>query len=217
MKKLLSFRKGLFFSMVLVCGLFLCNCNKDESIIDKIIPDENTSITTRASSFHWKCPNPNCQFPLNGGWQNFCSVCGEPYSEPHGVLILTLIDQIKYTVGFNTTGPKDDNNFNRIELPNRKFPSYAPEPWYETPCAMKYYNELKNSSSYRLTPDYAEGIEFAWYRTVRSLYPKYHSPSKVELEYDKFIISEGRNLKGFKGQGIKDASKAAIKAFASCR
>lgn len=145
------------------------------------------------------------------------AACGEPYSEPHGVLILSLIDQIKSTVKFNTTGPDVDKDYNRIELPNMKFPTYAPEPWYETPCALKYYNEIKNSSSYRLTPDYAEGAEFAWYRTVRSLYPKYHNASKVEREYDMFIINEGRNLKGFKGQGIKDASKAAIEAFISCR
>lgn len=200
--------------MALISGLFLCNCSTNEQI--DLTNPENGIVGQTRSQFHWRCPR--CGM-LNGGWRNYCSdpLCDGEYSVPHGVLILTILDIIKTNIEFSTGGGDEYHNPDIIELPNRKFPSYAPEPWYETSCAMKYYNELKNSSSYRLTPDYAEGVEFAWYRTVRSLYPKYHSPSKVELEYDKFIISEGRNLKGFKGQGIQDASKAAIKAFASCR
>ncbi len=35
----------------------------------------------------------------------------------------------------------------------------------------------------------------------------------VESEYDKWMLSNGRYLSGNKGQGIKDGSKAAVKAF----
>ena len=140
------------------------------------------------SEFHWRCPS--CGL-LNGGWRNYCADprCGKEYSVPHGNLILTYLDIIKYTVGFATdiTTPPD---FNQIELPGRIFPAYAPEPWYETTCALKYYNELKNSSTYRLTPSYAEGVEFAWYRTVRILYPKLHDATTVERLFDKFILND---------------------------
>lgn len=39
----------------------------------------------------------------------------------------------------------------------------------------------------------------------------------VEREYTRFRLGEGRNLTGFKGSGILDASEAAVKAFATCR
>ena len=105
----------------------------------------------------------------------------------------------------------------KIELPDGSFLLSEPEKWYETSCALKYYNNLKNSSTYRLTPGYAEGVDFAWFRTTHVLFPKYHDKNKVEQLYDRFILSEGRNLTGFKGQGIKDGSKAAVEAFVTCR
>ena len=176
-------------------------------------------VATRSSAFHWTCQDSKCGFDLNAGWQSHCGRpgCKEEYSESHGILILTFADYIKNTVGFDTGGGGAGFDYNRIELPNGKFPKFAPEPWYETPCAMKYYNELRNSSQYRLTPGYAEAVEYAWYRTVRILYPKYHNSTTVEREYTRFLLNEGRNLTGFKGSGILDASEAAVKAFATCR
>lgn len=212
MKKLSGFRKSFFAAfMVAGSGLLSSNCSNDDLTVDRTVP------ATRAGTFHWKCTNPKCRFSLNGGWQNYCSQCKEEYSESHGILILTFADYIKNTVGFDTGGGGAEADFNRIELPDGRFPKTAPEPWYETPCAMKYYNELSNSSQYRLTPGYAEAVEYAWYRTVRILYPKYHNPNTVEREYTRFRLGEGRNLTGFKGSGILDASEAAVKAFATCR
>lgn len=212
MKKLSGFRKSFFAAfMVAGSGLLSSNCSNDDLTVDRTVP------ATRAGTFHWKCTNPKCRFSLNGGWQNYCSQCKEEYSESHGILILTFADYIKNTVGFDTGGGGAGANFNRIELPDGRFPKTAPEPWYETSCAMKYYNELRNSSQYRLTPGYAEAVEYAWYRTVRILYPKYHNPNTVEREYTRFRLGEGRNLTGFKGSGILDASEAAVKAFATCR
>lgn len=212
MKKLSGFRKSFFAAfMVAGSGLLSSNCSNDDLTVDRTVP------ATRAGTFHWKCTNPKCRFSLNGGWQNYCSQCKEEYSESHGILILTFADYIKNTIGFDTGGGGAGTDFNRIELPDGRFPKTAPEPWYETPCAMKYYNELRNSSQYRLTPGYAEAVEYAWYRTVRILYPKYHNPNTVEREYTRFRLGEGRNLTGFKGSGILDASEAAVKAFATCR
>ena len=215
MKKLFLLRKSLFIAFAAAtCGLFFTSCGTDVKIPSQSDKENTTTKMTR-SEFHWRCPS--CGL-LNGGWRNYCADprCCKEYSVPHGNLILTYLDIIKYTVGFATdiTTPPD---FNQIELPGRIFPAYAPEPWYETTCALKYYNELKNSSTYRLTPSYAEGVEFAWYRTVRILYPKLHDATTVERLFDKFILNEGRNLKGFNGQGIKDASKAAIEAFTTCK
>ena len=215
MKKLLVFRKSFFVAfMVTGSGLLLSNCSNDDLTVNRTVPDDD--VITRSSAFHWRCPNTDCGF-LNGGWRNNCSACRGEYSESHGSLILTFADYIKNTVGFDTGGGGVGFDYNRIELPNGKFPKSAPEPWYETSCAMKYYNELRNSSKYRLTPGYAEAVEYAWYRTVRILYPKYHNPNTVEREFTRFRFSEGRNLTGFKGSGILDASEAAVKAFVTCR
>lgn len=116
-----------------------------------------------------------------------------------------------------TTGPDFGVTPDKIELPNGDFLLSQPKEWYETSCALKYYNNLKNSSTYRLTPGYAEGVDFAWFRTTHVLFPKYHSVIAVERAYDRFRLNEGRNLTGFKGQGILDGSKAAVEAFATCR
>ena len=219
MKKLSGFRKSFFVAfMVAGSGLLSSNCSNDDLTVDRTVPDD--VVATRSSAFHWTCPDSKCGFDLNAGWQSHCGRpgCKEEYSDSHGILILTFADYIKNTVGFDTGGGGGAGfDYNRIELPNGKFPKFAPEPWYETPCAMKYYNELRNSSQYRLTPGYAEAVEYAWYRTVRILYPKYHNSTTVEREYTRLLLNEGRNLTGFKGSGILDASEAAVKAFATCR
>ena len=202
--------------MVAGSGLLSSNCSNDNLTVDRTVPDDD--VITRGSAFHWTCPDSKCGFDLNAGWQSHCGRpgCKEEYSDSHGILILTYADYIKHTVGFSTGGGIGYDH-NRIELPDRRFPKTAPEPWYETSCALKYYNELKNSSKYRLTPGYAEAVEYAWYRTVRILYPKYHNPNTGEREDTRFRLGEGRNLTGFKGSGILDASEAAVKAFATCR
>ncbi|WP_143256576.1 hypothetical protein [Alistipes sp. An54] len=201
-------KRIIYSSILMFCGLFLVNCSQDE-ITNPAIPD---IPATRAidPGCHWIC---DCHM-RNLGWQNRCSACGKEYSEPHGQLILRFSDYIKANVTF-TTG--NDNDFNRIELPTGQFPAYAPEPWYETTGSMSYYNAIKNSSIYRLTPGYAEAADYAWYRTVRILYPGIHIRTTVEREFNEFRLSEGRNLTGFKGQGLLDASKAAIEAFVNYR
>lgn len=94
-----------------------------------------------------------------------------------------------------------------------EFPAYGPEPWYESPGPLSYYNKIKNSSTYRLTPGYAEAADYAWYQTTHILYPRLHDKNTVQRKYDRFILTEGRNLTGFTGQGLKDGSKAAVDAF----
>lgn len=61
--------------------------------------------------------------------------------------------------------------------------------------------------------EYAEGVEFGWYRTVRALYPKDTNPVQAGYNFDKWLVNAGRNLTDFKGRGIKAGSRAAIKAF----
>lgn len=192
-------------------GVLMCGCGKNDLILDQTIPCD--SKTRGADEYHWRCPRPGCGF-LNSCWQQKCLVCGEDYSEPHGYLLTELMSIIVNKV---TTGPDFGVTPDKIELPNGDFLLSQPEEWYETSCALKYYNNLKNSSTYRLTPGYAEGVDFAWFRTTHVLFPKYHSVIAVERAYDRFRLNEGRNLTGFKGQGILDGSKAAVEAFATCR
>lgn len=82
---------------------------------------------------------------------------------------------------------------------------------------MKYYNDLKKSSTYKLTPGYAEGVDFAWYRTTHILYPGLHDRTKVESTFTKFRLRESKNFEGFNGQGLLDGSEAAVKAFVNYR
>ena len=215
MGELSLFRKGLFVALVVVGGgLFVSSCNKEELISDRT--DQNETLETRSSSeYHWRCSNPTCGM-LNSSWQTKCISCNHDYSETHGILISDFIKVAKSYIKIGSYGggtlPKK-----KIELPDGSFLLSEPEKWYETSCALKYYNSLKNSSTYRLTPGYAEGVDFAWFRTTHVLFPKYHDKNKVEQLHDRFILSEGRNLTGFKGQGIKDGSKAAVEAFVTCR
>lgn len=206
-----AMKRIIYFSLVLCFGLFLVNCSQD-SILDSETPK---APETRAvnDGWHWNCSDPECNF-LNSCWQDHCVACNEEYSETHGQLMLRFADYIKFNVTF-TTG--NGGNTNIVELPTGEFPAYPPEPWYETSGAISYYNNIKNSSIYRLTPGYAEAADFAWYRTVRILYPGIHNKTAVEREFNQFRLAEGRNLTGFKGQGLLDASEAAVEAFINYR
>ena len=68
-------------------------------------------------------------------------------------------------------------------------------------------------NSILLTEDYKEAFNYAWYKVTHILYPGKQMTAIVESEYDKWMLSNGRYLSGNKGQGIKDGSKAAVKAF----
>lgn len=103
---------------------------------------------------------------------------------------------------------------NSIQLPDARWTLTIPEPWYEEESAVKYFENLQDKA-FLLPPQYMEAVEFAWYRTVRSLYPKYHRRIDVESEFSKWRIQNSQELKtmGFKGTGIEDATKAAVEAF----
>lgn len=215
MKTLSLFRKGMFVTLVVFCGgLLVSSCNKEDLTSDRTNQNETTE-TRSSSEYHWRCSNPTCGM-LDSSWQTKCISCGRDYSETHGILISDFIKVAKSFIKIGSYGGGRPPE-NKIELPDGSFLLSEPEKWYETSCALKYYDKLKNSSTYRLTPGYAEGVEYAWFRTTHVLFPKYHDINKVERLYDMFILNEGRNLTGFKGQGIKDGSKAAVEAFATCR
>lgn len=120
-------------------------------------------------------------------------------------------EKVKTTIEGGASGVKG------IQITPVKFAAYLPEPWYETSGAMKYYNDLKKSSTYKLTPGYAEGVDFAWYRTTHILYPGLHDRTKVESTFTKFRLRESKNFDGFNGQGLLDGSEAAVKAFVNYR
>lgn len=209
MKTSLLFQEKLLLVLIITCsGLFLNSCSKDDLITDKTSQDV-APIKTRASAeFHWRC---KCGF-LNGGWNNYCTSCKKEYSTPHGKLILNFGDAVKTQIKTITTPsyPK------QIELPNRLYLAYPPETWYDSSASVKFYNNLK-TLYYHSNPEYAEGVDFAWYRTVRMLYPRITNVTTAESIFDRFLINEGRLLTGANGSGIKDGSKAAIEAFAAYR
>lgn len=70
----------------------------------------------------------------------------------------------------------------------------------------------------RFLPGYLNGVEYGWYRTTRSLYPGITDKNEVEKLYDRFIVNGGsRKLTGAEGQGVIDATEAAIDAFIAYR
>lgn len=210
MKLLLSI-KGLIGCLISL-SFFVSSCSNDE-LIDKMDnhPCENT-VKTRAMDFHWVCKN--CHF-INSPWRNNCISCNRPYSSIHGKLVLSLITEIKDNVELVGTIAKVEEP-KALELPTLLYPLPTAEQWYETSKALSFYNELK-TMYYDSNAEYREGVDFAWYRTVRALYPKYTKTIVAERTYDRFIINEGRELKGPNGSGIKDGAKAAIEAFVATR
>lgn len=218
MRKNFLFRSLILAFVIAAGGLLLYSCDKNEPVVDRTVCSDcdDVSAETRSSrGFQWDCRN--CS-RANAVWRDLCSNCGTQYSSSYGNYVMTLWRYIVNTVREVGGGTIGDHNINgRVQLPNGNFPAYAPDPWYEGSVAMRYYNELKNSSAYRLTPGYAEGVEYAWYHTTHILYPNLHNKVRIESDYDKFILREGANLTGSEGQGIKDAGKAAVKAFVETR
>lgn len=142
-------------------------------------------------------------------------MCGMEYNAIHGQLMISLKYMIEKTVGMNTNGGEmnDGSIANRVELPGKLYLAYGPSKWYETATAKRYYTDITKTLVYASNPDYAEGFEYAWYRTVRMLYPNITNHGTAQRTYDKFIVGEGRNLKGQNGSGIKAATQAAINAY----
>lgn len=212
MKKLISLKWTLLLAGILSCTV-LSNCSKiEESTIDNSVPIPTLLAQTRAAEFHWRCAY--CGF-LNRGGRSTCAACNKEYNGTHSRLILNLFDLVGNKV--KTTIEGENGGAQWIQVTPTEFAAYLPEPWYETSGAMKYYNDLKNSSTYKLTPGYAEGVDFAWYRTTHILYPGLHDRTKVESTFTKFRLRESKNFEGFNGQGLLDGSEAAVKAFVNYR
>lgn len=200
-----------------IIGLLILNSCSQEDCRDQLSND-NTQIKTRArTQWHWKCPS--CHF-LNGGWVSTCSYCGKTYSPEHGDLIYTILDciteHVKLVTSIEGLGGDAGNIDRTIEIEPNVFPERVPKAWYEKEVPLKYYEELKDMT-YFVEEEYADGVEFGWYRTVRVLYPGETQVERIGLEYDKWLIKAGKYLTDKRGRGIKAGTKAAIKAFKSGR
>lgn len=211
-------QKSIFILfMGIISGPLLNSCSQED--FGDQLANNNTQAQTRAarSSWHWKCPS--CGF-YNGGWKSNCSYCGKTYSSEHRDLIYTILDcltqHLKIIETIEGVGGSAGDTNRTIEIDTNKFPARVPEAWYETSRSLKYYEELKNMT-YVGIPEYAEGVEFGWYRTVRTLYPGDTKVERVGTTYDKWLISSGKYLTDQRGRGIKAGSKAAIKAFEAYR
>lgn len=206
--------------MIAFGAALMSGCSKEDPMVDPQIQNDEMSTLTKTSVFHWTCQH--CRFTLNSSWQNSCSRCFKEYDPTYGHLVITFYDMIKamvkvdYTISGTGAFPSDASVGNRIQLPGRLFLEYAPT-WYETAAAKKYYTDITKILIYTSNPDYAEGVDYAWYHTVRILYPQKTNLGMAQRAYDKFIIGEGTNLKGQKGTGIKAGSKAAVNAFGTCK
>lgn len=207
MRKRTLFLKGLLTIIIMNSMLVLNSCTSDEVVVEQGV--QNDALVTRSTSqWHWRCSK--CGF-LNAGWRSSCAACLKEYSPEHGGLILDFIDVISSTVGIgNISGGSGDDRL--IEIHYELFPEYAPAPWYESSIALKFYNELKTMRYYS-SAAYAEGVEFGWYRTVRILYPRITPIYSLDGIYDKWLVNEGRGLRGDNGAGIKDGAKVAVQAF----
>ncbi|WP_444104046.1 hypothetical protein [Bacteroides sp.] len=215
MKAHLQFKDLCIILLMIIGGMFINSCSQENPVMEKFSLN-NTQIQTRAeSSWHWRCPK--CGF-LNAGWQFECTECHSAYSPLHGDLIITFYDIISDAIHYSTTiGGIGNESLDRIiELPTFIIPIPAAKPWYETSNSLTYYEALK-TINYYASQEYAEGVEFGWYRTVRILYPKLTNISSLDYAYDKWSVGAGRELRGKNGTGIKDGTKAAIKAFKAYR
>lgn len=221
MKKTKLFQKGLLaVFMAVMCGLLLSNCSKDYLIAESPASDGDALAVTRGAEFHWRCSNLKCGF-LNAAWRDACTMpnCKGQRNPSHSRLILNFMTIVERYVPVGGDGggsgrPIDDTTIaGRIELPGGLFPAYAPAAWYEASKALKFYNDLKATSSYGLNATYRADVDYAWYRTVRILYPGVTDVTKAQMQYDRWIISDGRNTT----TGIVDGTKAALNAYKATR
>ena len=210
MKKILV-KKEVLCSLIF-CILLLNGCQKEELALSNN-DDVATGVATRAlSGFHWKCPK--CGF-LNGGWRSTCSNlgCDGVYEESHGDMLLSLITSMKDVIELVEAGggPIDPN---RIEIKKNLFPAIAPEPWYEEAIAVRYYETFRSTSTDSANSSFIEAYDFAWYRTVRVLYPYRHTVAAVNREFSIYNTRVGPTLKRTaKGRGILEGTRAAVQAF----
>lgn len=216
MKKLYVLNQVLFIVSTVAFIVGLSSCSKDDNMKVDLSNNELPSETRSSSRFTWFCDY--CGYE-NMNWRYYCLLCHSE-NDKHKTFSTVLFDYIGSVTTFVTTIKEyeiDDYNVqNRIELPGGVFPEFAPTPWFESYKAQQYYNNLKTLSYYS-DPVYAEAIDYAWYRTVRVLYPGYTNLTKVEKIYDKWLVNEGRNLRGTYGSGLKTGTKAAIEAFGACK
>lgn len=210
--------KLLMLSIILL--FCLSSCSSDLPISDPSTQVSESlcndrSLQTKANDFHWTCPGSDktpCGFKLNGGWQNYCSLCRSPYNNSHGNLILSFITAVKNEIPQGPAAP----SVITVQLPNLYYPLVAPSPWYNTSKSLKYYDQLK-TLYYQSNEQYRQGVDLGWYRATRSFYPNNTMKDQIKRHYDRFTISGGTSLKGPFGSGLKAGTKAAIDAFSAHR
>lgn len=201
-KSFLQLKSVLIAFTVVVIVLLSSGCSKDVATIDNT-DEYKGPLMTRAGNWHWLCKK--CAF-INNNRSTKCLACGMEKSPEHSQLMFSLISypmtHIELTLG-------EGFDPNSIEVLPNYFTPYAPPPWYETSAALQYYNAITSTLLYMSDRTYAEGVDYAWYRTVRCLYPAEHDPLKVENMYQKFKLS-GYSLLDM---GMKAGTTAAIKAY----
>lgn len=205
-------KRLLGLCLVIACGGLFISCSENSSIVSEQAPTDSGRAITRAA-FHWSCP---CG-ALNGGWQNYCSGCFEPYDPEHGNMIMNFIDIIKQSVTFVSDipgGAPTNPDKHPIQLPNKMFVLEMPDGWYDTPNVIKICNDYWYKNRLDLRPaEYQDGFALGWYRTVRTLYPQYHQKSQVKYTYDKISIKYNSLIKGVFGSGLKDGTRLAVTTF----
>lgn len=157
---------------------------------------------------------------LNSPWQNNCVSCNKSYSEEHGYAVTTFVNMVATSI--QTTLPGDtggNTNAGSIQLPDMTWTITVPQKWYETTSVINYYNTWMGDIL--LPPDYRNGFEVAWYRTVRVLYPGLHNNmTTLEREHRDWeweYRSSIRSKYGQFGTGLLDGTEAAVTAYIDYR
>lgn len=108
-------------------------------------------------------------------------------------------------------GPIDPNV---IEVVENLFPELPPEPWYEESVPVRYYETFRSTSMDAADRLFLEAYDYAWYRTVRVLYPYRHTPAVVNREFSIYETRSGSTLRRTaKGRGILEGTRVAVQAF----
>lgn len=192
-----------------------CGCTKELQPENSTSDDKAPALSTKADSqFHWICTRCGS---LNSPWWEKCLGCGGSFNEYHGYLVNTFINMVRTQIQTTLPGGMGDPDAGSIQLPDRTWTITVPTEWYESTAVVNYYNS--KLSSILLLPEYREGFQCAWYRSVRSLYPGKHNESNVESQFDLWKLNYGSNLRslGQYGIGIIEGSEAAVTAFVDYR
>ena len=206
-----SFKKNSVLFLFFVVYLSSCNEQLNQSYINPI-----SSPTTKAyeAEYNWICEN--CGF-WNGGWRDKCANCGKTCDEILSILTVRFAQEIENELTFSPYTEEQakeaiERDPNLLELPTMLFAEHSPEPWFDSMDALRYYEEETNSILYT-NQRYAEGVDIGWFKVSRILYPEYHDKNSVQILYDRFRLSEGRNWKTDFQLGIKAGVNAAVEAF----